>query len=299
MSISELTRRNLFDELSGSGVDWCGRLDETEFLSRIYDLHKLPSTDRRFKDAEGDIIQHRVFNIYDWPDNWVYYDERFQLNRGPDEVLLRFCCEMVHPIVRSDSNEVVRVEGIINKHLNRDGWEIGEAIQISGLPVFAPRQLIEGAEYHIETAMKIASKIDAAYLSQQITRIKASIDSDPELAIGTSKELVETICKTILTDRQVEFSKSDKFPSLVKKTVRVLNLAPDDIDDRVKAIETIRQLLSNLSAISNGLAELRNPYGSGHGKDGKHRGLQPRHARLAAGAGITLATFLFETFESK
>ena len=46
---------------------------------------------------------------------------------------------------------------------------------------------------------------------------------------------------------------------------------------------------------SNGLAELRGLYGTGHGKHGKTSGLSPRHAKLAVGAAATLATFLFQT----
>jgi hypothetical protein len=87
MKISELTRRDIFDSLRG--VDIYGRLEETEFLSRLYDLEKLPSSDSRFKDAAGDIWQHRV-NNYDWQDGWVFDDWRFNLRDGDDEILLRF-----------------------------------------------------------------------------------------------------------------------------------------------------------------------------------------------------------------
>jgi len=45
------------------------------------------------------------------------------------------------------------------------------------------------------------------------------------------------------------------------------------------------------------LSELRNLYGTEHGREKVKRGLNERHARLAVGAGITLSTFLLETFE--
>jgi hypothetical protein len=41
--------------------------------------------------------------------------------------------------------------------------------------------------------------------------------------------------------------------------------------------------------------ELRGSYGTGHGPDGRARGLHGRHARLAVGMASTLATFLLET----
>lgn len=61
----------------------------------------------------------------------------------------------------------------------------------------------------------------------------------------------------------------------------------------------IRRLLSNLGNIAQGLGELRNLYGTGHGKHGKSKGLNPRHARLAVGAASTLALFLFETHQER
>ena len=51
-----------------------------------------------------------------------------------------------------------------------------------------------------------------------------------------------------------------------------------------KAAETIKRLLSNLATITQGIAELRNKYGTGHGKVAKTKGLSPRHAKLAVGA---------------
>jgi AbiJ N-terminal domain 3 len=62
MQISELTRRDILDELRLSNISWNGRLDEIDFLSRLYQLDKMPSDDSRFKDMAGDVWQHRVNN---------------------------------------------------------------------------------------------------------------------------------------------------------------------------------------------------------------------------------------------
>jgi len=142
-------------------------------------------------------------------------------------------------------------------------------------------------------------RVDAPYLVQQIERIENQIESDPRLAIGTSKELVETVCKTILTDRGVEFDRKWELSDLIKRTREELKLVPDDVPDSAKAADTIRRLLGNLGSITQSLAELRNAYGTGHGHDGRAKGLSPRHARLAAGAACTLAKFLFETHQHR
>lgn len=76
-------------------------------------------------------------------------------------------------------------------------------------------------------------------------------------------------------------------------------MAPEDIPNHAKAVETIRVLLSNLSAITNGIAELRNKYGTGHGKEANAKGLDPRHAKLAVGAASPLAVFLLETHQER
>jgi hypothetical protein len=54
---------------------------------------------------------------------------------------------------------------------------------------------------------------------------------------------------------------------------------------------------TNLASVVQGIAELRGWYGTGHGKDGKARGLSPRHARarLAVGSAATLAFYLLDT----
>jgi hypothetical protein len=67
----------------------------------------------------------------------------------------------------------------------------------------------------------------------------------------------------------------------------------------VKAAETVKRLLNNLATITQGVAELRNQYGTGHGKAAGSKGLGPRHAKLAVGAASTLAVFLAETHNEK
>jgi hypothetical protein len=123
--------------------------------------------------------------------------------------------------------------------------------------------------------------------------------SDPELAIGTAKEFVETIAKTILDKLSKTWDKDWDMPRLVRQAMEELRLVPAHIDNAAKGAETIKALLGNLATVANRMAELRNPYGTGHGKSATSRGLQLRHARLAAGAATTLAVFLFETYQDR
>lgn len=168
--------------------------------------------------------------------------------------------------------------------LGKDGfqWIHGRIITGAGLPL-------------LDEIKETAVIFDAKHMADQIHRMESAIESDPSLAIGTAKELIETCCKTILAERGQPVTGTPDMSTLTKNTLKELKLVPDGIPDEARGSDVIKRLLSNLGTIGNGLAELRGLYGTGHGKHGKVSGLTPRHAKLAVGAAVTLATFLFET----
>lgn len=297
MKLPEATRRDLIDSLLLEKVQWSGRLEEPDFLARIFDVNALPSNDYRFLSAYRDIWQHRVNNPSDWKDDWVFYDSRFDLLHCDDELFLRFLCETLHPVVRSDLEEVERLLQLYNHFLRTDGYEIVERARMAGRPVFSARQ----AELRTETPLKALrdslSDGGTSYIARQITRMESSIYDDPDLAIGTAKELVETVCRTVLSQRNIEAPVTLDLPQLVKLTAKELKLTPSDIEGREASAETIRRLLGNLGTITASLAELRNNFGTGHGKSAYVKGLGSRHAKLAVGAASTLAVFIHETHQ--
>lgn len=149
---------------------------------------------------------------------------------------------------------------------------------------------------HLSTT---AAAIDADYLAAQVGRLAEAVEQDSDLAIGQAKELVETCCKTILAaSGEMDYNRLDLVP-LVKTIMKHLQLLPEDIPDSAKGNKTIKAVLGNLAMISQGMAELRNLYGTGHGKHANHKRLPVRHARLAVGAATTLASFLFETHSER
>src|SRR5208282_5940629 len=119
-----------------ANIGWGGRYGDDEFLSRLYDLSTLPSTDHRYKNAAGDIWQHTVNNPDDWSRDWVFYDRRFNLLHASDSEFLRFLCETVHPVVRPTKEESRELVGIYNEALAADGWQLIEGKTISGKPTF-------------------------------------------------------------------------------------------------------------------------------------------------------------------
>ena len=177
--ISEVTRRAIIDYFIASETPWSGRLDEDEFLARLYDLSQIPSRDPRFKSARGDIRQHRVNWEEDWTDDWVFYDSRFNLFRAPDADFLRFLCETVHPVVR-DSEQAQHLADIYNNELKPDRWQLLISKQLSGKPVYAAARLEQRAEVLSEPTgwpkvdrrrQEIRMQLDAAQSEEQFQAI--------------------------------------------------------------------------------------------------------------------------------
>lgn len=297
-SLPRQVRINVFDGLRLENVVWNGRLDDVDFLSRLYDLQTIPSSDSRFNDAAGDIWQHRINND-DWERDWIYTDKRFKLIDGPADVFLRFLCETVHPVVRPDQNESKKIVYQFNDQLRQYGWELFEEERLAGRPRYWYRRIARTADRSVSRGRTVADALDANWMAMEIERLESAVDRDPALAIGTAKELVETCCKTILTRRNVPFSKSEDLGELTKKLTKELELVPEGITDEAKGTDNIRLILRNLTQLTNNLAQLRGLYGTGHGRDGQHRGLQPRHARLAVASAVAFVDFVVATYHQR
>jgi len=296
--LSRTVRRNILDGFRMEQVNVFGVLPDPEFLSRIFELRRLPSTDSRFKDAAGDIYQHRINND-DWDQYWVFDDDRFALLDGPADTFLRFLCEIVHPVVRPDRAETEKIVQHFNDQLRRAGWELVEEERIAGRPRYVPQQLNHGGREAIEQAKAVADFLEAGAMARQIERMQNAITADPEVAIGAAKDFVESCCKTILGRLGVDLGKSSDINDLTKRVAKELELVPEDVSDRAKGADNIRLILRNLTAMTNHLAELRGRYGTGHGPRGNHRGLQPRHARLAVNAALAYVWFITDTYQAR
>jgi Abortive infection C-terminus len=139
--------------------------------------------------------------------------------------------------------------------------------------------------------------LDPETLREHIKRIEQSIDSDSGQAIGSAKELVESVAKAVLISYG-DASEFDTLQKLVTAARERLNLTVDDIPESARGAGSMKQILAGLAQIVGGTAELRNLYGTGHGRT-RRAGLTPRHARLVVGAAAMLARFLLETLEER
>lgn len=154
---------------------------------------------------------------------------------------------------------------------------------------------VETLGHHLKGVTGIAEKLDAKALLTQAKRLESVGDDDPELSIGTAKEMIESACKVILAERGKPVEGNPDIPTLTKATLRELRLVPEGVQDETRGSEIIKSLLRSLGSIGNDLAQLRGLYGTGHGRSGKEGGLTSRHAKLAVHTAAAYVTFLLET----
>jgi hypothetical protein len=297
--ITPVTRRKIFDTITLSKVCWEGRLEEPDFLARIYDLNKMPSTDSRFKTAAGDVWQHRVNNPEDWPDDWIFTDGRFELQDGDDEIVLRFLAEILHPIVRPDEEEVAGLLKTFNEALVRDGYELYQTDSISGHAVYGwrRRDAFHGATPELRLRER-SLLTDPEVLEEHLVRIRDSLGSDPAAAISSSKNLVESLFRIILDRSGVEYGQREDIPQLYRHVADLLELKANSVPESAKGSESAQQILRTLVTTIQSLAELRNELGIGHGQSTRSVALT-RHARLALNATVTVAEFVLDTWHAR
>lgn len=141
--ITEITKRDVYELFRDGYIEedfftterveypYYGRLEEIEFLERLYDLENMASNDPRHSNAKGDIIRHTINND-DFPYCWVFQDDRFELNKGSDETFLRFMCEIFHPLVRDEKKKWEQFLNKVNALIRADGYELYVKQYISG-----------------------------------------------------------------------------------------------------------------------------------------------------------------------
>jgi len=236
-----------------------------------------------------------MVNNNDWDVNWIYSDPRINMLHCDDTLYLKFLADTLHPLVRTNPDELSQLLGIYNKHLSADGFEVAQTDEISGKPVFAGRQKIIGQGHLTAKKAEIKKYLNTSYVNSKITTMNDAVYKDTDIAIGTAKELLETTCKSILKQRGQTINPEWTLPQLLKETTAILDFKPKEAEDPEKAEKSIRQMLGGITSIVHGAAELRNGYGTGHGKDANFKGLETKYAKLFVGVISEIAILYLAT----
>lgn len=155
------------------------------------------------------------------------------------------------------------------------------------------------ANPNLEIAKSVEESFSSVYMSQQIKLMLDNQDVYPAEAIGKAKELVESCCRTILNKRSIPINTEWKFSNLVNKVFDVLDVMPNKVEENTPEAGSLKRIYGSLKGIVVPLAEIRNAFGTGHGRTADFEGLDARHARLLVGMSSTLVQFLWSTHEEK
>ena len=118
--------------------------------------------------------------------------------------------------------------------------------------------------------------------------------AEPEGAITMARTLLESVCKHILDELQVQYDANIELPKLYKETAKNLNLSPSQHTEQV-----FKQILGGCSGIVEGLGSLRNQLGDAHGKGTVGAKPALRHAELAVNLAGSLTAYLLATWKSR
>ncbi len=129
------------------------------------------------------------------------------------------------------------------------------------------------------------------HVGREVQRITDNVERDPADAITSARALVESVCKDVLAELGQPIPKHDDLPTLYKMTAFALKVDPTQHQ------AVYRQMLQGLVSTVSGLGILRDQMGDAHGQDRTAAPPDIRHARLAAGAAMTVSVFLVEVLE--
>lgn len=144
---------------------------------------------------------------------------------------------------------------------------------------------------------KLTEIFNNDYIEKQMKLMKDLIETHPADSIGKSKELLESCFKFILDNENIDYKDSDKLQDLRQKVFVMLNLDSNK-NNSAKSNKEVKKILSSLTQVIDGINNLRNREGDGHGKGKDFIELPPRYARLVVNSSIALVRFIWDTYDN-
>jgi hypothetical protein len=156
---------------------------------------------------------------------------------------------------------------------------------------------VAGSEAFVMRGARAAMAQGLAHVEEQVTALERAVVENPGLAFDLAKTLVESACRTILTERQQPYASDDDLPKLFKTVTTFLPLSPPSASS-TSGHKSLKQTLNGLQTALQGVCELRNDFGfASHGSDGSRPRMERIQAMLAAQAADTIVGFLHATHQ--
>jgi ribosomal protein L12E/L44/L45/RPP1/RPP2 len=266
MQISDYAVHQLGELIAGDRAGWPYRrgVDLVEFFNR-----------HGFREIYGE----------GFPTRRVYAQEHIAALNGKS-ALRRIFRDIMDPRLWDKGNNGFFDDALteINNLLKYEGFEV-----VSDGMFFKVKET-NGAVVEPEAILEHLDGLSAKAIEEQLSKCRDKIAAaDYSGAITNARSLVETVCVQL----EERFSKNPApydgdIVKLFNRVRKIMNLDPSrqDISDALK------QVLSGLSNIVNGLATIRNKMSDAHVTSYRP---DRHHAKLAVNAANTLVEFLIET----
>lgn len=196
----------------------------------------------------------------------------------------------------------VRLNEKIVKLPDKDKEEILQALlliyplkegepEITGIEFYPDFDLEDDFEL-VDT--KALNRIDFEYIQEQVRKCNSKIaEKDYEGAITNSRTLIESICLYIFENIKGQYDYKGNLLKLYKDVSQLLNMTPANYPDG-----NLKQILSGVFSIINGISSLRNDFSDAHGSSpNKTYRIDARHAVLTVNLSKTIAEYLYLSYE--
>lgn len=161
-------------------------------------------------------------------------------------------------------------------------------------------EIIYYPDFDIDIAGLVETKeldrISFEYIHEQIRKCNSKIaDKDFDGAVTNARTLIESICLFILESKTKQKHDYDgNLIKLYKSVASLLKMSPGDYDD-----VNLKQILSGVFSIINGVSGLRNTFSDSHGSAPSNIAykIDERHAILTVNLAKTITEYLFLSYE--
>lgn len=222
-----------------------------------------------------------------FPSRWQYAEESLRALNGTD-TLAALICHVFDPreFMGTKQDHKPAIE-FINQWFEYDGYQV--AIERGKIKI----RDVDGSDVRFSSPYSSSANDAHEFIDEQIEKSEQKIlAGDYDGAITNARSLIEGVMRDIecALDSDAPKEYDGNMVKLYRRVQKILNLEPSrpDIDAPLK------QVLSGLNSIINGLATIRNCMSDAHVRSynpSKH------HAVLVVNSAKTLANFLYDTKE--
>lgn len=214
------------------------------------------------------------------------------IDTGSGELVRRIIQSAANPrdFVKEPERHAAVVD-YLNKHLFYDGLKLELAGRTTRLV-----ELVETAPVTNELSAIVAS-IDFDTASRDLDRALRAAAADPELAVTSACAVVESVCRSILVELDLDFPAKQDISSLYRAVRDPLGLDPMKEGLAPEIVNDVKAVLSGIATSVQAIGSLRTHVGGAHGKEKGFRRIDPRIAKLAIHSASAIALFIIETWQ--